>query len=265
MKIKISKAHINTILVISTIVLLSYLYITYQHELFKLTSIYEGMENEDDKNKKDKKDVKKPKIKLNTNRPQDIQKYVQDVMSDYINANIQVKGPAGPQGPRGPAGPEGKTGGNFSFAGFIRNVANPADSNNVSMVLDRTYGTGDNSKLYLNERNNLSNQMWKLNSDNTLSNQYGSCLSTSGKGDVYMENCDATNTKMQWSYNKDGQIVSQNTGTDCLSIGNINYDDKFTVNNNDGQWIGESDLKDKKVVSLQKCNLADLNQRWTFN
>ena len=67
MKIKISKAHINTILVISTIVLLSYLYITYQHELFKLTSIYEGMENEDDKNKKDKKDVKKPKIKLNTN------------------------------------------------------------------------------------------------------------------------------------------------------------------------------------------------------
>ena len=262
MKIKISKAHINTILVISTIVLLSYLYITYQHELFKLTSIYEGMENEDDK---DKKDVKKPKIKLNTNRPQDIQKYVQDVMSDYINANIQVKGPVGPQGPRGPAGPEGKTGGNFSFAGFIRNVANPADSNNVSMVLDRTYGTGDNSKLYLNERNNLSNQMWKLNTDNTLTNQYGSCLSTSGKGDVYMENCDATNIKMQWSYNKDGQIVSQNTGTDCLSIGNINYDDKFTVNNNDAQWIGESDLKDKKVVSLQKCDLKDLNQRWTFN
>ena len=192
-------------------------------------------------------------------------KYVQDVMSNYIDANIKVKGPPGPQGKRGPRGPIGKTGGNFSYSGFIRNIAYPSNTNNISMVMDRTQGTGDNSKIFLNERNNLSNQMWKLNSDNTISNQYGACISSSNKKNIYMTDCDPTDKKMQWKYNNDGQIVSRNSGSHCLSIGSINYDDKFTINNNDGQWAGESNLKDKKVVSLQKCNIADLNQRWTFN
>lgn len=256
----------NTLILIIVLIII-YLYITYQHELFNLTEsyTYEGLN--DDSNKKDsnKKDNTKESIQLNTNNPKDIQKYVQDVLSNYINANIKVKGPPGPKGPRGRQGKKGNTGGTFIQSGFIRNVSMPNDKNNISMVLDRTYGKGKGTRLFLNERNNLSNQMWKLNSNNTLSNQYGLCVTAENDKDVYMGKCEPEKNRFQWSFTKDGQILYNKTGKDCLSLSSVNVDDNFTLSGKDGQWNSESNLKDKKVVTLEKCDLSKLDQRWTFN
>ena len=254
----------NTILLIVVLVVI-YLYITYQHELFNLTEsyTYEGLN--DDSGKNSDSTSTKETIQLNTNNPKDIQKYVQDVISNYINANIKVKGPPGPQGKRGRDGKQGRTGGTFLESGFIRNVSMPNDKNNVSMVLDRTYGQGKGTRLFLNERNNLSNQMWKLNSNNTLSNQYGLCVTAQNDKDVYMAKCDPNKKRFQWSLTKDGQVLYNKTGKDCLSLSSIKADDNFTLSGKDGQWSDESSLKDKKVVTLQKCDLSKLDQRWTFN
>ena len=255
----------NTILLIVVLIII-YLYITYQHELFNLTEsyTYEGL-NDDSKKGSSTSTSTKETIQLNTNNPKDIQKYVQDVISNYINANIKVKGPKGPKGPRGRQGKQGRTGGTFLESGFIRNVSMPNDKNNISMVLDRTYGKGKGTRLFLNERNNLSNQMWKLNSNNTLSNQYGLCVTAQNDKDVYMAKCKPQKKKFQWSFTKDGQILYNKTGKDCLSLSSIKADDNFTLNGKDGQWSTESSLKDKKVVTLEKCDLSKLDQRWTFN
>ena len=196
---------------------------------------------------------------LESNSPENIKKYVNDVVSNTVESGLKLGGPPGPPGPPGPAGKRGQTGGNFIKSGFLSNVSDP------TFVLDRTFGLGENTKGFLNKKNYLSNQIWSLKSNNTLENQYGGCLSGSKTDDVFIDKC-ANKKNMQWFYNNTGQIVYVDNNNLCLSLNNSDIvANIYKINGKDGQWVDKSNLKNHKTIFLEKCDKTNLDQRWFFN
>ena len=191
--------------------------------------------------------------------------YIRTIVQNVISSGLKAVGPEGPVGPKGPRGKQGKTGGSFQWAGFLRNVDKDSNKNGVSFVVDRTFGSGKNTKSFLNTRNNMSNQIWKLNANDTIENQYGGCMTATNSGDVYIGACKPDKKKFQWMFNNNGQLVYKKNSNQCLSLSKINQTDNYTINGKNGQWKKESSLKNKHGLLIDNCDITRVDQRWFFN
>jgi len=207
---------------------------------------------------------KKPVLNKNYNAD-NVADYIKTIMQNVISSGLKAEGPVGPPGERGPRGKQGKTGGLFHWAGFLRNVKNDSNKNGIPFVVDRTANTGKNTKCFLNTRNNMSNQIWTLNSDDTLENQYGGCMTATDSGDVYIGACKPDKRKFQWEFNNSGQLLYKKNNKKCLSLSKINQNDSYTMNGNGGQWGKESSLKGKYGLHVDDCDMTRVDQRWFFN
>lgn len=170
------------------------------------------------------------------------------------------QGAAGAQGPPGLTGPQGPPGGMIQYRGVLRNLEY------TDLVSDRFF---NNAAPYLTKQNYATSQLWTLNSQNFLQNQYRGCMSANPvTGQISMDTCDpSTNPEnnKNWSYTAEGQVRLMNTNK-CLSVMNQMPAMGTKAIQNGAEPMNLS-VKTLPIFSLEDC--ADSNNipaklRWSF-
>jgi len=187
------------------------------------------------------------------------------VSIDQLKSLMQSmsKGERGPSGPQGNPGPSG---GLYQWQGPLRN------QNHTNLRLERMYGVGPASLLFLNDQSFSSSQTWLLNSKNQIQSQYNNGTQECLKADpvnksISMDLCnDQTGNPKdgtQFSYNQYGQFQSLKDNKMCMDLlftNSIQGSGKIVNNqNNDSK-----EVKSAYALILGQCDNAKGSQLWTF-
>ena len=170
------------------------------------------------------------------------------------------QGPAGAQGPAGLMGPQGAPGGTYQYRGVLRNLEY------TDLVSDRFF---NNAAPYLTKQNYATSQLWTLDSQNYLQNQYKGCMSANPvTGQISMDTCDASTNpenNKNWSYTAEGQLRLMNTNK-CLSVMNQIPAMGTKAIQNGAEPMNLS-VKTLPIFSLENCensNNIPAKLRWSF-
>ena len=169
------------------------------------------------------------------------------------------QGPPGKQGPQGPQGPAGST---FQWQGPLRNYSQ------TDLRVERMYGVGPSSVIFLNDMQFTPAQTWYLNNQNQLVSQYNTggakeCIVANPTNKtVNMNLCSVTNGS-QWSYNQNGQLQSQSGQNLCLDLqqNDVLQGSGLIINN---QQSKNGEIKNKYQLVLNKCDSSKSSQVWAF-
>ena len=171
--------------------------------------------------------------------------------------------PSGEQGEQGYQGERGKSIGNFINKGTLGNII----ISDQGLVLDRRCGFGKGTYVYMNDSTSSStNQKWTLNTNNTITNGYGGCLTGSVSGDVYIDNkCSDTDTSAQWTYNNN-MLMWNEQPNKCLTIQKL----ASLVGGNPVINNYKCDQNNTVQANIYKTYLTDCNsnnnyQKWYWN
>jgi hypothetical protein len=186
------------------------------------------------------------------------QKKLEQMYDNYQKLFSKIdKGIPGPRGPPGPQGEKGTPGGYYLYNGKLLYMDN---ENNTQMNLDRTYGTGKNSIIFLNNSIPTTNQYWELEKSGLLKNHFGECINAdSNSGNVFMDSCpldgNPIDSNLTWFWDQLGRFYWGKNRDMCLQVGTpISFSD---FNNKiDEKSGGVSDQKNSgnvKRLVLSKC------------
>jgi hypothetical protein len=167
------------------------------------------------------------------------------------------QGASGAQGPPGPQGMQGPPGGTFQYRGILRNLKY------TDLVSDRFF---NNSAPYLTKQNYSTSQLWTLNSQNFLQNQYKGCLmADSTTGTITMDTCDGSPASKNWTYSPEGLLRLNNTNK-CLSISAQNLPNGTKVIQNGGQPANPAtaNMPLFTLIDCETSNNIPEEQRWSF-
>ena len=185
----------------------------------------------------------------------------QVISSQEQSLNTGTRGLQGPQGPSGPQGPPGMS---YSAGGQLLNMA-------TKTVATPTAGTGLQSIVYLDNKNNSPMQYWFLenNPDGTVSvkNKYSNrCLNTDGGNNVFSDVCRGNNNNQKFIWNSQMQLVSSGQNGRCMSIQNFTRNSGNSTNNLDattGQALQNTNNGNVSRIALDTCSASlNPNQTW---
>lgn len=194
------------------------------------------------------------------------QKEINQKFEEQINSLVQdirtkngIQGPAGKVGPQGPPGVPGAT---YNYQGVFRNLGR------VDMVMDRTVeqaNTG-NSRVYLNTPEQSTNQLWTLQQDGWMRNQWGQCLTgkknPDGSADMYsvfMDDCKENEQGQKWIFDNVGRMQWRGGEDTCLSFKELDSVPEGTTNMISKGFPMEGQPKGKfMMVSIDSCG-KDVN------
>ncbi len=192
-----------------------------------------------------------------------------EALAQQITELQNKSGQPGVQGPVGEPGQQGPPGGTFQNQGVLRNLSA------TSQVLDRFFGSGKTTGVYLNTPSYASNQYWTLTADGLIQNQYGSCLAgdstiplpstPTSALNTFMGTCDKSSTQQKWIFDKNGRLYLSNAPDKCLSTFSgsaANYTPAI-----DNQQPSKKTNPTSIVgVGLQQCDNTNypLTQQWAF-
>ena len=148
-----------------------------------------------------------------------IEDIVQNQLQKAFNNAPIIPGPQGLPGQQGLRGSIGPSGGSYIGKGNIESIQYP------DMVVDRMYGMGTNSKLYMGDKlPGATNQRWTMQSkEGKIVNHFNmkQCIKHSSN-DVYMGNCKKT-ANNNWRYlEQDMTLRPADKMNMCLSVSREN-------------------------------------------
>ena len=177
------------------------------------------------------------------------------------NANSLSRGPQGIRGPVGPAGPPG---GYYSASGPLINMNN-------KKVGTPTFGKGEPSIVYLDEKHYSPVQYWflenKSNGNVVVKNKYTDyCLTANNLGDIYSDICNDSNQSQQFKWGKNMQLMSTQFTNQC--IGTKTFSRTNTNSNNNYNFTDltakpNSNIGNVEKLSLEACS-SSLNPKQTW-
>lgn len=186
-----------------------------------------------------------------------LEKHVNQLQESVLKQN-GIQGPPGPMGPSGQQGVPGA--GPFHFQGIFRNLNHP------DMVMDRTNTApvnSKNSRVFLNQPNQSTNQSWTLQQGGQMTNQWGQCLTASknetNQYDVYMSDCDSNNSISQnWTYDRFGRLQWKGSENSCLNASEQKPPEGITSPLSNGFVIEPTNVKTYFMVSIDSCGDSSL-------
>jgi hypothetical protein len=234
-----SKKYINTFIIFILLFIILYIY------QYKNKYIIENFDTDIDPNTKTDFTVRD-------------QKKLQQMYDNYNKLFSKLdKGIPGPRGPPGPPGEKGVPGGYYLHNGKLLYMDN---ENNKLMNLDRTYGTGQNSIIFLNEPIPTTNQYWELEKSGLLKNHFGECVNAdSNSGKVFMDACplngNPIDQSLVWNWDSLGRFFWGKNREMCLQVSNDvlfnNYNNQ--IDSKTSERSQESNKGRVKKLILSKC------------
>jgi hypothetical protein len=186
------------------------------------------------------------------------QKKLQQMYDNYNKLFSKLdKGIPGPRGPPGPPGEKGVPGGYYLHNGKLLYMDN---DNNAQMNLDRTYGTGPNSIIFLNNPIPTTNQYWELEKSGLLKNHFGECVNADNKsGKVFMDACplqgNPIDSNLTWTWDSLGRFFWGKNREMCLQVSDAVLFNEFNsqIDPKTGEKSQQSNTGRVKKIVLSKC------------
>lgn len=169
----------------------------------------------------------------------------------------------GPQGVRGPQGPMGPPGGYYTASGPLINMSN-------GKVGTPTFGKGEPSILYLDEKRYSPIQYWYLENQDggkiRVRNKFTDmCLTANQLGDAYSDVCTANNNNQLFTWGPSMQLMSSGFNNKCVSVAPFQRDsttntsyDYATLQAKQNSNVGNVDK-----LKLETCSTS-LNPKQTW-